>query len=407
MVRTGRPILLAFLMLALAALTGTTRGAATRADEPEAGPVDSAGMKRYETAYYLIHTDLSADQAKEAGLRMTRMAEEYHRRTSGFSGAIRDKLPFYLYAHESDYLAAGGRPGSAGQYDPNSRRLMACAHANDAGHISPAIWHTVQHEGFHQFADAVIGGDLPVWVNEGLAEYFGEALFTGDGFVSGAIPAWRQQRIVAEIDHGKFRPIKDMMEMSHRAWNEGLSLTNYDQAWSMAQFLAHGDGGRYQGAFSNFMSQLGRGAPWQRAWGQTFGDAVGFEAKWKAWWKSLPPDATADLYDRAAVETLTSFLARAAAAGQTFDGWAEFSRHADSGKLQSSDADWLPQALLASALARAKTMTDAGATFTLQSDRARPSGLTCAMKDGTRYVGTFRAPRGGKVSLVKVVQKKG
>ena len=49
-------------------------------------------------------------------------------------------------------------------------------------------WHTVQHEGFHQFAHVVIRGDLPIWVNEGLAEYFGEAVFTGDGFVSGVIP---------------------------------------------------------------------------------------------------------------------------------------------------------------------------------------------------------------------------
>ena len=46
-------------------------------------------------------------------------------------------------------------------------------------HITAYTWHTVQHEGFHQFAHAVIGGDIPTWLNEGLAEYFGEALFTG------------------------------------------------------------------------------------------------------------------------------------------------------------------------------------------------------------------------------------
>lgn len=392
MFRKSKPTLLILLLLAL--LTAPARAAEQ---------ADGGGMKQYETAYYVIHTDLSPEQAKEAGLRMTRMAEEYHRRTTGFSGAIRNKFPFYLYAHEPDYIAAGGQAGSAGQYDPNTRRLMACAHANDAGHISPAVWHTVQHEGFHQFADAVIGGDLPVWVNEGLAEYFGEAVFTGDGFVSGGIPAWRQQRIVSEIDAGKFKPVRDMMEMSHRAWNEGLNILNYDQAWSMAQFLAHGDGGRYQSAFANFMNQLSRGTPWQRAWGQTFGDAVGFEAKWKAWWKGLPPDSTANLYDRAAVATLTSFLARAAAEGQTFDGWEEFSRLAAEGRLQCSDENWLPSALLKSALARAEVMKkDRGASFTLQTIRGQPPALVCKATDGTTYRGTFRAPRGGRVTSVEV-----
>ena len=28
---------------------------------------------------------------------------------------------------------------------------------------------------------------MPTWLNEGLAEYFGEGIFTGDGFVTGVI----------------------------------------------------------------------------------------------------------------------------------------------------------------------------------------------------------------------------
>ena len=42
------------------------------------------------------------------------------------------------------------------------------------------MWHVAQHEGFHQFAWSRFAEDLPVWVNEGMAEFFGESVIVGD-----------------------------------------------------------------------------------------------------------------------------------------------------------------------------------------------------------------------------------
>src|SRR5690242_10590675 len=82
-------------------------------------------LKTYETRYYVIRTDLNEEQAKEAAVRMTRMAEEYVRRTQGFSGKITQRLPFYLFRHEEDYEAAGGPAGTAGVF--TGEKLMAWA----------------------------------------------------------------------------------------------------------------------------------------------------------------------------------------------------------------------------------------------------------------------------------------
>ena len=99
-----------------------------------------------------MHTDLAADDAREAWIRMTKMAEEYYARTREFSRAIPGRMPFYLFKDERDYYEAGGLPGSAGVF--NGKALLAIA-----GEKTDAeTWHVVQHEGFHQFADAVIGG---------------------------------------------------------------------------------------------------------------------------------------------------------------------------------------------------------------------------------------------------------
>ena len=54
--------------------------------------------------------------AREAAIRMTKMAEVYHDRTQDFSGQIRTKLPFYLFKTEEEYLGAGGMRGTAGVF---------------------------------------------------------------------------------------------------------------------------------------------------------------------------------------------------------------------------------------------------------------------------------------------------
>src|SRR5438874_8794253 len=184
-------------------------------------------LQVYEGRYYVIHTDLTGDELREAELRMTKMAEEYRNRTRDFSGTIGHKFPFFLYREPDDYYAAGGMKGSAGYFDPNNDTLMAIAGEKTGS----TTWYVIQHEGFHQFARAVIGGELPIWVNEGLADYFGEGVFTGDGFVTGVIPQARLERVREQIQGKQFRSIKEMMLLKQSAWNKELKQSNYDQAW--------------------------------------------------------------------------------------------------------------------------------------------------------------------------------
>lgn len=316
-------------------------------------PVYPDSLRRYETPYYTMMTDLDEEQAKEAAIRMTRMAEEYFNRTREFSGRINNKLPFFLFSDEGDYLRAGGTPGSAGVFmgsNFHGFRLMAVARRG----ANAQTWHVVQHEGFHQFAHAVIGGDLPIWVNEGLAEYFGESIFTGDGFVTGVIPPWRLKRLKEGLGGVSYLPVGAMMLITHDQWNRVLSHHYYDQAWSMVHFLAHAEDGKYQAAFVKFMRGVSNGMNWRAAWMGSFGDPAGFEQRWREYWLAMPDNPTEDLYVRAAAERLTSFLARAVVAGQTFENWEAFVEAAGSGSLKAPDNDWLPPVLLTEALELAR-----------------------------------------------------
>jgi hypothetical protein len=398
--------------------TGTARGAAVAVvlatlwllPPSAARAVD---LTRYDSKYYTVFTDVDPAVAREAIARMTRMAEEYHERTKAFAGQIRRKFPFYLFKNESDYHAAGGMPGSAGVFigsSDGSGKLMAFT----GEHINPYTWHTVQHEGFHQFAHAVIGGDIPVWLNEGLAEYFGEGLFTGDGFVIGVVPPWRLQRVKAEIAGGRMKTIRAIMETSPLEWQAEMNIQNYDQAWSMVHFLVHGDDGRYVPAFSQCIRAISAGKPFESAWRSTIGTTDGFQDRWKAYWLGQPTSPTHALYQRATVATLTSFLARATADRQTFADLTAFESAADEGSLKMVPDDWLPPSLLAGAVKAAGFANGSAApaedapadspkpdVWELKPGLSHLPNLTLVTDDGTRLTGSYTL-NGTHVSAVTV-----
>jgi len=337
-------------------------------------------LKQYESKYYILHTDLGREMVREADARLTAMGEMYYQRTKHFGGKITRKLPFYLFSNAEDYYAAGGMRGSAGVYD--GVKLMAIARPGDVANS----WHIVQHEGFHQFVHSVIGGDIPTWVNEGLAEYFGEALFTGDGFVAGAAPPARLQRLQALIKAGQTLSVEGMMRLSHASWNSRLNIANYDQAWAMVYFLAHAENGRYQRAFNNFMKDVSRGMKYEHAWRKNFGTGTKeFNRKWRHYWLNMPLDASKLLYAKSMTATFASFLARALTQRQTFESFETFETLAKAGRIKQGSADWLPPALLQDSLKLAPAL---GEWRIIK--RSGRFYVICTMEDGTVLRGTFK-----------------
>jgi len=154
-------------------------------------------MKRIRAKYHIIHTDMSREMIYEATSRLNAMAEQYNQRTKGFGGKITRRLPFYMFSNYKDYLASVGQRGrgTAGIYSSSTKTLKAAA--DTSKFTEGQIWHTIQHEGWHQFANMVVcknKDNLPVWLNESLAEYFGEAIWTGDRLVCGVIDVTGEER---------------------------------------------------------------------------------------------------------------------------------------------------------------------------------------------------------------------
>lgn len=348
-------------------------------------------MRVLDTPYYTIKTNVSDEDGREAALRMTAMFEEYTLRTRGFAGAVTRKMPFELHRDYDDYVRSSDAPGTAGVY--TGHRLVASFEQGQP----ERTWHTVQHEGFHQFVDLAMGSDaIPIWANEGLAEYFGEGAWTGDGFVTGLIPPKRLARVQELLKAQGFRSLLELMTISHEQWNQEANVRNYDHAWMLVHFLAHADNGKYADRFAQFLRQARGVRDWQRLWASKFGADVGaLEKRWREWWLTLPEHPTRDLYVTATCATLTSFYARAFAERQQFERVEDFFEAARADTLKCKPQAWLPKSLLDIAVTEAPRCGQ----WRLEK-RGAARLLICERPDGAKWEGSYRLGSGGVIKEV-------
>lgn len=402
MIASFRACAAGFFVAAAVCAGGGTLVAQGRTARPAGPPAAADGPKRplqqYESPYYTIHSDLEPNLVREAYARLTAMAEEYHERTKGFSGAVRSRLPFYLFRREEDYHQAGGPEKSSGVF--TGGKLMAVAENR-----APAgLWHTVQHEGFHQFAHAVISGRLPVWLDEGLAEYFGEGIWTGDGMVTGVIPPGRLQRVRRLVRDGNLMPLADMMDLDHKTWNGALSSRNYDQAWSMVQFLVSADGGKYRQAFTDYINDVARGGSPALSFQNRFGrDTRAFQSRYEQWWKGLGDMPTADLYSQAAVAAMTSFLARGQVLKMKFATTDDFLQAVRDERIQI-DGSKMPRLWLPTSLGR-QAMGTGSRLGEWSLPEGKPPRVVLRQPDGAVFTGTFTLDGDGPPKIKVTVER--
>jgi len=166
------------------------------------------------------------------------------------------------------------------------------------------IEHVLQHEGFHQFAYSRFGSDLPIWVNEGLAEFFGEAVLVGKELVIGQTTPNVLDRVRNAIEEESYVPFRQMISMSSEQWGSnvrnGDASLQYHQAWSMVHFLIYGEDGRYQRAFEQYLKLMNNAVRSEDAFIRAFGaaDLEGFERKWREYAAVAKPSAFVTALER-------------------------------------------------------------------------------------------------------------
>lgn len=257
--------------------------------------------------HYWIKTDVDPELANRLARHLNLMYAEYSRRLASLPSREPEKLNVMIFRTQRDYMfvlrtkfGVDGS-GSGGMFFANPSGTALAFFIE--GLPMRRIEHVLQHEGFHQFAHSRFGGDLPPWTNEGLAEFFGEAVLVDRKLVIGQTTPRVIDRIKNAIELNEYIPFRRMLTMDGRDWNQALRGGNaslqYNQAWSMVHFLVYGDNGRYVNAFEQYLRLINAGYRSEESFIRAFGnDIQAFEQRWVEYARQAKPSAFVTAMER-------------------------------------------------------------------------------------------------------------
>lgn len=258
---------------------------------------------RFNSRFYEVQTDIPQADAKPIAAHMDSVFAEYVKRFADFPARNSMPVRLNLFGTEKAYQAfLKGRKieaaNTAGVFFFDGDQAGLATFVEDQSELT--MFHVLQHEGFHQFAFLRMGDSIPVWVNEGLAEYFGEAIIVKGRMQMGVAPENRIQAVALAIRSKTVFPFETLMNMSGEAWNEIVNKRGaragllYDQSWSMTHFLVHAEGGKYAKAFGIYVKRMSDGMNSRQAFTAAFGEAASYEQFETAWKKYVVEDMTPD-----------------------------------------------------------------------------------------------------------------
>jgi hypothetical protein len=188
---------------------------------------------------------------------------------------------------------------------------------------------TLQHEAFHQFAYKAIGPNIPIWLNEGLAQLFEEAIWTGDGFLMNQIPQRRIRQLQSDIRNQKLIPVRTLMQMTPEKWSQNLAgdaafgSTQYNQTWALVHFMAYGDDGRNGVKLVRMLKAIADERGGEASFREAYGPSLDlFNIAFERHALALQPTAEAALMDRH--EVLADLCGQLAERGKRFGTVTDF-----------------------------------------------------------------------------------
>ena len=317
---------------------------ATLLPGPSARAETSAGpqLPTFQTKHYNVHTDVGAELADDLGLQLDAMHDEYTRRLGAFGTASVGRRDVWVFTRKIDYVKFidDRLPNTGGVFIPSKNCLAAYLE----GQGRDALRRTLRHEAFHQFAHEVIWPNLPVWLNEGVAQIFEEGIYTGNRFLIEQVPPRRLRQLAEDMRHGRLTPFDDFVFMDHKTWalnmrDRDKGATQYNQAWAMVHFLVYARDGRtgepiYRQRFFDMLTAIRNGTPADQAFTDQFTTNFGgFQRRFTEYARGLEPTREATFMENA--EVLSDMMVEIfGAEKRTFRSVVDLRKHLERGKYQ-------------------------------------------------------------------------
>jgi tetratricopeptide (TPR) repeat protein len=255
-----------------AVMTALTRGLLAAAMVAVAGPAapspaDSAqGWSQLRSANFFVIGDAGASQLRQVAERL-----EQFRETLGilFPNAIAGATtPTTVIVFKSQHTYDPYKP----QYQGKAKSLTGYFLPGQAvNYITLTTEDGIEVLGqvvYHEFVHLLVNNSvrsIPLWFNEGLAEYYATFEVQSNGRVA-LLGKPQAEHVLLLRD--KFLPIDSIVTVDHDSplYNESDKMSIfYAESWALVHYLLMGDQGKYGKLATPFMTALANGEPFGQA----------------------------------------------------------------------------------------------------------------------------------------------
>ncbi len=135
----------------------------------------------------------------------------------------------------------------------------------------PNLWRVLAHEGFHQFIGYELGQQIPIWLNEGMAQYFETSSITGSRFNVGQVS--RNKLTLAQylIVSKKAPPLAQLIQWDRTTFYANSNVA-YPMSWALVDYLLNSSNSRFdQSQFRRYLQDLKLGMNDLRSFQNRFG----------------------------------------------------------------------------------------------------------------------------------------
>ncbi len=150
------------------------------------------------------------------------------------------KVEIYLFPHQEDITRIV--PGAAGFYEakPAGIKIFASLEWGTTGEFFPT--HVVFHEYTHHFVAQYFTGYYPTWINEGLANYYGGAVFDGDTVELGR----GAPELYVPLKQNRWLPIEALVGQHNSLADGDAPGMFYPESWAAIHYLMRDNAHRAQ-----------------------------------------------------------------------------------------------------------------------------------------------------------------
>lgn len=234
------------------------------------GPFGATPRRRVSDRY-LIEGNLSQEEIDRLGASLDRF-RGFLETALPLPRAAKDKARVWLFDSREEYLAftdvlVNRLEHTLGVFIPSLNTLMFHAGLSEAQDQN-----VVFHEAFHQYL-ATATTTAPIWLNEGLAEYYGATVFGagGEAGVGGILEgrlAMLRSHAAAKRPRVPFAKILTMAPAEYMS--APAAPLHYAQSWAMCHWFKQGAEDATRALFDAYLRAILAGTPAQEAYRDTF-----------------------------------------------------------------------------------------------------------------------------------------